>query len=813
MDKYKIKGMSCAACSARVEKAVSAVDGVKSVSVNLLTGSMQVEGAEPSAVIDAVVRAGYSAELAGEKNNTESGENSSKSDTRPLFVRFCLSISLLALLVYVSMGHVMNGLPLPRFLSNPTAVLILELALSGAIMLFNFKFFKNGFSSLLKGAPNMDTLVALGSFVSFVYSLAAVLAAAVSGALTYHVLMGTYFESAAMILSFVVLGKFLEAKAKGKTTSAIQSLLALTPKTARVVRDGKEIVIQTSEVLVGDTFIVFPGESFPVDGEVLSGFGAVNEASLTGESLPVDKTVASQVFSGTQNLTGHLTCRAVKVGEDTLMSEVVKLVSEAASGKAPVSKLADRVAGVFVPLVIALAFLTSLVWFFVNNNLGYALARGVSVLVISCPCALGLATPVAIMVASGVGARGGVLFKTAASLENAARAKTVVFDKTGTLTRGELSVSGVRAYGIEESELLSFAASLEAKSEHPIAKAIVNYAKSKGARIFEAEDFKAVSGSGAEAVINGSPVVAASHKYAEKIAPIPEKLETTWKNEASLGKTTVFFIKDGSYIGLISCEDKPRSEAQDTVAELNSMGFETVMLTGDNKECARHLAEKLHLYDYRAEMLPSEKAEYIEKLDGGVIMVGDGINDAPALAAADVGIALGSGTDIAIESADVLIVGDSLSSVNFALKLARGTLKTIKQNLFFAFFYNFLAIPLAAGVFVSLVGWELSPGIASLAMSLSSVSVVTNALRLNFKKTFQQNKTRKSEEKKMIKLKVSGMMCPHCEARVKAALEAFEGVCAEVNYKTDEAIVSGNVSQEMLIEAVKMQGYECSIAE
>ncbi len=815
MDKYKITGMSCAACSARIEKAVKSLDGVTSCSVNLLTNSMTVEGSDEKSIIATVTRAGYGAERDCGENNRETTQNAIDGERKKLIRRLVSSLVILAFLMYVSMGHVMWNFPLPSvFVENPIIIAVIQLILAAAVMIINKSFYINGFRGVIKGAPNMDTLVALGSLASFGWSTYIIFKMGFDKAGAHGYLHELYFESAAMIVGFITLGKLLEAIAKGKTTSAIKSLIELTPKLAHVIRDGGEIVIPSKDVVVGDVFIVRPGESFAVDGEIILGESLANEASLTGESLPVEKTLGSKVFQGTINISGYLECRALMVGDDTLLGEVVKTVSDAAASKAPIAKLSDRVAGIFVPLVLGLALLTTLIWIFVNNSLGYALARGISVLVISCPCALGLATPVAIMVSSGIGARGGVLFKTASAIELTGKTKIAIFDKTGTLTRGELSVTDVISENMPESEFIAFFATLEEKSEHPIAKAIVKYAQELGHESYYAENFRALVGHGVEAVINGARVRSGSYKFTKEIAEISPRLESEYSRLSGEGKTAVFLIVENTVTGLIACEDSVRDDSAELVRGLRKMGIRAVMLSGDNERCVGAIANKIGIEEYYAEMLPTEKSELVKKLSGEGItaMVGDGINDAPALAAADVGIAVGSGTDIAIESADVVLMNERLSTALGAFKLGRGALLSIKQNLFWAFFYNFLGIPLAAGAFISVLDWELNPMFAALAMSLSSFSVVVNALRLNLKRFFK-NTNDKKENVDVLELKIRGMMCPHCEARVKSVLEAFPGVSAEVSHKKGAAKLNlpEGISPEDLVKAVIDAGYKCEI--
>lgn len=826
MEKYDISGMSCAACSARVEKAVKAVPGVTSCSVNLLTNSMSVEGADSESIIRAVQKAGYGASLSGRKKGNDKNENHAhEGESATILTRLVASLALLLILMYISMGHVMWGFPLPpAFAENHIAIALAELLLSAVILVINQHFFINGFKGLIKGAPNMDTLVSLGSLVSFLWSVFLVFKmsfAMLSGESGAHYLHGLYFESAAMILTLITLGKFLEAIAKGKTTNAIKSLLALTPKQARVLKDGREIIIPSSELCVGDVFIVRAGDSFPVDGEVIKGYATADESSLTGESIPVEKSVSAKVYAATVSTSGYLECVARKVGEDTLMSEVVRTVSDAAASKAPIAKVADRVAGIFVPIVISIAFITTLVWFFVNNNLGYALARGISVLVISCPCALGLATPVAIMVGSGIGARGGVLFKTASSIEAVGRAKTVVFDKTGTITCGKAEVADIIPYSMSENELLRLAASLEKKSEHPLAKAIVAYAEKREMKLFDVGEFFTHVGCGVSGKIPNAEIYAGSFKFINDKFSLGEREKELYENLAKEGKTPIFFVKNAELIGVIALADTVREDSSQAISTLKKMGLRAVMLTGDNESTARAVAERVGIDEIIAGVLPAEKARAVTELskDGNVIMVGDGINDAPALTAADVGISVGRGADIAIESADVVLMNSGISGVVGAVRLGKATLTNIKENLFWAFFYNLIGIPLAAGVFIPLFSWELDPMFGALAMSLSSVCVVTNALRLNLKKIFDKrktqtrvNETEKEIKKMQIELNVKGMMCPHCEARVKSVIESIDGVIsAEADYKSDtvKITLSKAVEKGAFVKAVTEAGYSC----
>ena len=820
MRKFNVFGMSCAACSARVEKAVMGVDGVKSCNVSLLTNSMSVEGGEETSIISAVSKAGYRAEsVSARKQRQNPEENSDKSEKKTVSARLIASVVLIIPLMYLSMGHVMWGFPLPSVIADSAVSIgLLELLISGMILIINQRFFISGAKGIMHRAPNMDTLVALGAGVSYLWSIVVLFKMIIGGYTELHEgLHELYFESAAMILTLITVGKLLEAHAKGKTTDAIKSLIKLTPKLTTVERDGKEVVISTDEVVVGDVFLVRPGESISVDGIVLSGESAVDESALTGESIPAEKSHGSRVYAATVNKSGFLRCEARSVGEDTVMAGVVKMVSDAASSKAPIAKVADRVASFFVPSVLFIAALTSIIWFFVNNSLGYALARGISVLVISCPCALGLATPVAIMVASGIGARGGVLFKNATALEVCGRAKTVALDKTGTVTRGEATVSDVIAIGIAEEELLSVAYTLELGSEHPLAAAVRAYAEKSAAKQLPLEEFEAHSGSGVSAKVNGEVCLAGNLKFIEKTADVSDSLREQCEKLSSMGKTPIIFVQGNAAIGIIAVCDEIREDSKDAIAELHKIGLRTVMLTGDNKRCAEAVGNEAGVDEVMAELMPADKEDAIRVLSesGGVVMIGDGINDAPALARADVGMAIGRGTDIAIESADVILVRSSLSDAVSAIKLSRAALRTIRENLFWAFIYNVVGIPLAAGVFIPL-GLQLEPMFGALAMSLSSFSVVMNALRLNLKKIFpKSDKTNNytvKEQKKMVKtIKIEGMMCPHCEARVREALEALVGVGnADVSHVRGDAVVTvgDGVSVDSLIKAIEDAGYK-----
>ena len=824
MRSFKVTGMSCAACSARVEKAVSAVDGVKSCSVNLLTNSMTVDGADDEAIIAAVKAAGYGAYPEGsklEKTDTDP-EAIELKEKRKLIRRLCLSVFLLIPLMYISMGYAMWGFPLPEFLAkSPVAVASVELVITTAILIINRHFFINGFLGVIRRSPNMDTLVALGSGVSYGWSIYLFFVMIFTQAEHRpHILHEFYFESAAMILTLITVGKMLESHAKGKTTNAIKSLTKLMPRTALIEREGRETELEISDIKIGDIIILKPGTSIPCDCTVVSGESSVDESMLTGESIPTEKGLGSELYAGTVNLQGYMKAEAKKVGEDTAMSLIIKMVSDAAATKAPIAKVADKVSGIFVPTVLAIALLTVFVWSFFSDA-GYALARGISVLVISCPCALGLATPVAIMVGSGIGAKGGVLFKNATSLETTGRAKTVVFDKTGTITKGEMSVTDVISFDDNEERLLSIAYTLEHPSEHPIASAIVSYCKEKDVALCASEGFTALVGSGVKAIVDGETVYGGSYKlYCEYKTP-SDSIKETVDALSKSGKTPLFFFSETSVIGIIAVADTIKEDSREAIAELSEMGIRTVMLTGDNRKTAEAVASAAGISEVIAEVMPSDKEAEIRKLseEGLVIMVGDGINDAPALTRADVGIAIGRGTDIAIESADVVLMHSSLKDVPRAIKLSRSTLKNIYENLFWAFIYNCVGIPLAAGAFIPLFGWELEPMFGAFAMSLSSFCVVTNALRLNFKKIFDFNTKTKNNKSKATKedscmektLYVKGMMCPHCEARVKSVLEEISGVAsAEVSHKKGTAKVklSAEVSADVLRDAVVNAGYK-----
>ena len=809
---YDIMGMNCAACSARIEKAVSSLDGVISCSVNLLTNSMALEGdISDEAVISAVVSAGYGASLKGKEASIKKSEDN--NDTKAILKRLIFSAIFLCFLMYISMGH-MLFLTLPHFLKhNPIANALTQLLLCLFVMILNQKFFINGFKGLCKGSPNMDTLVALGSTAAFAYSTALLYKMTVSDPHKY--LHGLYFESSAMILTLITVGKLLESRAKGKTTSALEGLVSLSPKNASVIRDGREQIIPISSMIEGDIFTVRPGESLPADGWVIEGASAVNESSLTGESVPSDKEEGSAVFSGTVNLSGFLKCRASKVGEDTVLSKIIKTVSDTAASKAPISRIADKVSGIFVPVVMIIAFISAVIWLALGKDIGFALSRAISVLVISCPCALGLATPVAIMVGSGIGAKNGILFKSAESLERAGRTKTVIFDKTGTITKGVPTVCDVMPESdISENELLSVAAAVEAKSEHPLSRAVTSCSSERGIAFGESSDFEALVGSGVKAIVDGAEVYGGKLRLIEKTAFVSEQTKEKARLLSGEGKTPIYFSRDGKLLGIIAVCDEVKGDSADAVRQLEKMNIKTVMLTGDNELTARAIAKKVGITQVIAGVLPTEKAEVVKKLsaEGATVMVGDGINDAPALTEADVGIAIGAGSDIAIDSADAVIMSESLTDVCAAIRLSKNTLRNIKENLFWAFFYNVLGIPLAAGIFISLTGWEMNPMIGALAMSLSSFFVVSNALRLNLMPIRQKEKSNKKEKRNMEKtFNVEGMMCPHCEAHVKKALEAVDGVAEATASHVDKKVTvkySKEVPDSVIIKAITDAGYE-----
>ena len=829
MTQFSVTGMSCAACSARVEKAVNNVDGVTSCSVSLLTNSMGVEGtASAKDIISAVEKAGYGAQLKDGSKKRKSSEYDEFEDkeTPKLVKRLVISAVFLVILMYFSMGHMMWGFPLPKFYeNNHIAMGITQLLLTVIIMVINQRFFISGYKALLKRAPNMDTLVALGSTAAFLYSTYALFAmtrAQVDGNMqaVEGYMSEFYFESAAMILALITVGKTLEARAKGKTTDALKSLIKLAPNTATVIKNGEYTEVPVEEVKVGDIFAVKPGERIPTDATVIKGESAVNESALTGESLPVEKAVGSKVYAGTINASGYLECTADKIGEDTTLSKIIQTVSDAAATKAPIAKVADKVSGVFVPVVMAIAFVTTAVWLIVNGNFGYALARGISVLVISCPCALGLATPVAIMVGNGVGAKNGILFKKAEALEQTGKINTVVLDKTGTITKGEPQVTDIYSPITDEKELISLAAALESQSEHPLALAITKRAKADGIKTEEITDFKAVSGNGLKAKLNGKDIFGGNLKYISDKVNLPSDIAEIADKYSSEGKTPLFFAYDNKFLGIIAVADVIKSDSPEAIKELQNMGIRVIMLTGDNEKAAKAIGKKAGVDEVIAGVLPDGKDEVIRSLqkEGSVAMVGDGINDAPALTRADIGMAIAAGTDIAVDSADIVLMQSSLRDVPAAIRLSRSTLKNIHENLFWAFFYNSIGIPLAAGLFVKF-GITLNPMFGAAAMSLSSFCVVMNALRLNFCKIYStkhDRKTNKShskkENKKMeITVKINGMMCPHCENHVKTALEELENVTeVTADFKNAQAVIkaSGAVDSNKIKEAVEKAGYE-----
>ena len=837
MEQYHVTGMSCAACSSRVEKAVSKVPGVESCSVSLLTNSMGVEGtASPEAVIAAVEAAGYGASCkgrgtgtSGDSGNGASGDGTEAdlledTETPVLKKRLIWSIIFLVALMYFSMGHMMWGWPVPEAMAdNHVAMGLLQLLLTAAVMVINQKFFISGFRSLWHRAPNMDTLVALGSTAAFgysTYSLFAMTGAQVRGDMdgVMQYMHEFYFETAAMILALITVGKMLEARSKGKTTDALKNLMKLAPKTAVVLRDGAETEVPVEQVVKGDLFVVRPGENIPVDGIVLEGISAVNEAALTGESIPADKKPGDQVSAATVNQSGFLKCEASRVGEDTTLSQIIRMVSDAAATKAPIAKIADKVSGIFVPAVIGIAAVTIVIWLLCGQSIGYALARGISVLVISCPCALGLATPVAIMVGNGMGAKNGILFKTAVSLEEAGKVNTVVLDKTGTITKGEPKVTDlIMAEGVSEAELLETAYALEARSEHPLAGAVVAMAEGKKLKVCDVQDFMILPGNGLTAVNNGDQLIGGSLTFLSERIGVPDDVKTVAQRLAEEGKTPLLFARSKKILGVIAVADVIKEDSPEAIRQLQNMGIEVVMLTGDNERTAAAVGKQAGVDQVIAGVLPDGKEAEIRRLrrKGKVAMVGDGINDAPALTRADIGIAIGAGTDVAIDAADVVLMNSKLSDVPAAIRLSRATLKNIHENLFWAFIYNIIGIPLAAGVWIPLFGWQLNPMFGAAAMSLSSFCVVTNALRLNLfdMRNAAKDKQikRKQEEKTMEKtMKIEGMMCEHCEATVKKALEALDGVDhADVSHEQDQAVVTlkEDVADDVLKKAVEDKDY------
>ena len=844
MEQYNVTGMSCAACSSRVEKAVSRVPGVTSCSVSLLTNSMGVEGnASSHDIIQAVEQAGYGASLKGagkeQVSMSEAEEALADHETPVLRRRLIASVAFLLVLMYFSMGHMMWGWPLPAwFNDNHIAMGLVQMLLAGIIMVINQKFFISGFKSLWHRAPNMDTLVALGSMASFVWSVYALFAmtrAQVDGdsAAVMNYMMEFYFESAAMILTLITVGKMLEARSKGRTTDALKSLMKLAPKTAVVLRNDQETTVPIEQVHKGDLFVVRPGESIPVDGVIVEGDSAVNESSLTGESIPVDKSAGDLVSAATVNQSGFIKCEATRVGEDTTLSQIIKMVSDAAATKAPIAKIADRVSGVFVPTVITIAIITTLIWLLTGHEFGYSLARGISVLVISCPCALGLATPVAIMVGNGMGARNGILFKTAVSLEEAGKVQIVALDKTGTITSGQPEVTDLLpADDISEQELLSLALALEKKSEHPLAGAVLKYAAERQLTAPEVSDFHALPGNGLCAVLNNETLIGGSMKFVSSQVTVPAALLQKSEKLAMEGKTPLIFARNQKLVGIIAVADVIKEDSPQAIRELQNMGIRVVMLTGDNERTARAIGKQAGVDDVIAGVLPDGKESVIRSLkeQGRVAMVGDGINDAPALTRADIGIAIGAGTDIAIDAADIVLMKSRLSDVPAAVRLSRATLRNIHENIFWAFFYNIIGIPLAAGVWIPVFGWTLNPMFGAAAMSLSSFCVVTNALRLNLFKIHDTKKDKKigqatsikikndynikeKEQKTMIKVTVNveGMMCPHCEAHVNEAVKkAFgvEDVVSSHENKTTIFTAPEKVDEEKVRQTIKDAGYE-----
>ena len=855
MEQYHVTGMNCAACSARVEKAVTKVKGVTSCSVSLLTNSMGVEGtAESSAVIEAVKAAGYGASLKNAKEENKEAETGLEDTQTPLLKkRLIASVVFLIVLMYFSMGHMMWGWPLPAwFTDNHVGMGLVQMILAAIIMVINQQFFISGFKALWHRSPNMDTLVAMGSMASFVWSVYALLAmtrAQTDGnaELVMEYMMEFYFESAAMILTLITVGKMLEARSKGKTTDALKSLISLAPKTAVVERDGKEVTVSIDEVQKGDIFVVRPGENIPVDGQVIEGNSAVNEAAITGESIPVDKAEGDMVRSATINQSGFLRCKATRVGEDTTLSQIIKLVEDASATKAPIAKVADKVSGVFVPVVITIAVITTLVWLLAGQNFAYALARGISVLVISCPCALGLATPVAIMVGNGMGAKNGILFKTAVSLEETGKTRIVALDKTGTITRGEPKVTDVLpAEGISEEELLTMAYTLEQKSEHPLAKAVLEEAQSRELKPRMITDFTALPGNGLSGRTEGSSLLGGSYTFIrEKIEENGEKMQQQAEQLAKQGKTPLLFVRDGKLLGMIAVADVIKEDSPQAIAELQNMGIKVVMLTGDNEQTARAIGKQAGVDEVIAGVLPDGKEQVIGSLkqQGKTIMVGDGINDAPALTRADIGIAIGAGADIAMDAADIVLMKSRLSDIPAAIRLSRATLKNIHENLFWAFFYNVIGIPLAAGVWIPLFGWKLNPMFGALAMSLSSFCVVSNALRLNLFRMYDASKDKKVTHKSasvkkngaqvkeaqtdmesvqdetlegdenMIKttVKVDGMMCGMCESHVNDAVRnAIEVKKVSSSHKkgTTEILTEQPVDEEKVKAAIEATGYK-----
>lgn len=831
MTQYNVTGMSCAACSARVEKAVNSVDGVTSCAVSLLTNSMGVEGtASPDEIIKAVTAAGYGASLKdGTKKETTNSDELKDTETPKLIKRLVASVVFLIPLMYISMGHMMWGWPLPHFMdNNHVAMGLAQMLFAIIIMVINQKFFISGFKGLINKSPNMDTLIAIGSGASFLYSTYSLFAMTVAqtagdSAKVMSYMDGFYFESAAMILTLITVGKTLESYSKGRTTDALKGLLSMSPKTATIIRDGAETEVPIENVQIGDIFAVKPGESIPVDGVIIDGETAIDESAITGESIPVDKTEGDSVTAATINSSGYIKCRAVRVGEDTTFSQIIKMVSDASATKAPIAKVADKVSGVFVPVVMCIAVVTFVVWLIVGQKFGYALSRGVSVLVISCPCALGLATPVAVMVGNGMVAKNGILFKTAAALEATGKTQIVAVDKTGTVTLGQPKVTDiVPCDNISDDELLSVAYALEKKSEHPLAKAITDAAQQKNISLKETEEFSILAGNGLKGVIDNKTVIGGSYAFVSGVVDFDNAVTEKYNALAEQGKTPMFFARDNKLLGIIAVADVIKEDSPRAIKELRDMGIKTVMLTGDNKRTADAIGRQVGVDTVISGVLPNEKESVIRRLSeyGKVAMVGDGINDAPALTRADIGMAINTGTDIAADAADVVLMNSRLSDVSAAIRLSRATLTNIHENLFWAFIYNIIGIPLAAGVWIPIFGWTLNPMFGAAAMSLSSFCVVTNALRLNL---FNIHKTKNVEKIKPVQVdikeivtmkktvKIEGMMCPHCEATVKKALEAVDGVeTATPNHETDSAEITftTSVDDEKIKKAVEDAGYK-----
>ena len=831
MTQYNVTGMSCAACSARVEKAVNSVDGVTSCAVSLLTNSMGVEGtASPDEIIKAVTAAGYGASLKdGTKKEATNSDELKDTETPKLIKRLVASVVFLIPLMYISMGHMMWGWPLPHFMdNNHVAMGLAQMLFAIIIIVINQKFFISGFKGLINKSPNMDTLIAIGSGASFLYSTYSLFAMTVAqtagdSAKVMSYMDGFYFESAAMILTLITVGKTLESYSKGRTTDALKGLLSMSPKTATIIRDGAETEVPIENVQIGDIFAVKPGESIPVDGVIIDGETAIDESAITGESIPVDKTEGDSVTAATINSSGYIKCRAVRVGEDTTFSQIIKMVSDASATKAPIAKVADKVSGVFVPVVMCIAVVTFVVWLIVGQKFGYALSRGVSVLVISCPCALGLATPVAVMVGNGMGAKNGILFKTAAALEATGKTQIVAIDKTGTVTLGQPKVTDiVPCDNISDDELLSVAYALEKKSEHPLAKAITDAAQQKNISLKETEEFSILAGNGLKGVIDNKTVIGGSYAFVSGVVDFDNAVTEKYNALAEQGKTPMFFARDNKLLGIIAVADVIKEDSPRAIKELRDMGIKTVMLTGDNKRTADAIGRQVGVDTVISGVLPNEKESVIRRLSeyGKVAMVGDGINDAPALTRADIGMAINTGTDIAADAADVVLMNSRLSDVSAAIRLSRATLTNIHENLFWAFIYNIIGIPLAAGVWIPIFGWTLNPMFGAAAMSLSSFCVVTNALRLNL---FNIHKTKNVKKIKPVQVdikeivtmkktvKIEGMMCPHCEATVKKALEAVDGVeTATPNHETDSAEITftTSVDDEKIKKAVEDAGYK-----